>query len=349
MIENTKLAEDVLNIELQNEKSEQTNLQSEFEKNKELKGIVVFMYPKADTPGCTEQAKLFKEKFEEITNNKYALYGLSADTPEDQLKWKEKLELPFGFLCDVEKKLLKQLDCLNDDNRVVRSHMVVQNDFTVTFFKKGVKPGLSAENVLNFLTKGEKDEGENVTNGEGKEKEDGEQKEEGTTNDDVKGEGGDNADVKGEAENEEGENETNEEKGKSTEEKTGENEKDKVKKAVPSGTTAPLKIKNANVGVMKKKKKSVKKTKNNHNNNNSNNSSSNKSSKKNVKNSKNNKTVKKGVNVKKEVKKKLINKAAKKDNNKKGKNKLVKGKMVNGKKEKKKTNVKKEDGKKKKK
>ncbi|ETB56064.1 hypothetical protein YYC_05901 [Plasmodium yoelii 17X] len=84
MIQNNKISDEILAIELQNDQNENTNLKAEIEKHSELKGIALFIYPKANTPGCTEQAKLFKEKHNEFVQNKYAVYGLSADNADSQ-------------------------------------------------------------------------------------------------------------------------------------------------------------------------------------------------------------------------------------------------------------------------
>ncbi|ETW36234.1 hypothetical protein PFTANZ_03041 [Plasmodium falciparum Tanzania (2000708)] len=89
LAENTVLDESIQKVEVLNHNGETTSFYNEVEKHKENnEGIVVFTYPKANTPGCTKQAELFKEKHEEFVNNKYVVYGLSADTAEDQVKQK---------------------------------------------------------------------------------------------------------------------------------------------------------------------------------------------------------------------------------------------------------------------
>ncbi len=65
------------------------------------KGItLVYFYPKADTPGCTKQACNLRDAFEDVTKAGIKVYGVSADTPEAQLAFAEKFQLPFTLLAD---------------------------------------------------------------------------------------------------------------------------------------------------------------------------------------------------------------------------------------------------------
>ncbi|CRG97286.1 merozoite capping protein 1, putative [Plasmodium gallinaceum] len=166
--ENKTIADSILKIDLLNEKNEKTNLYNEIKKNKDKNGMVIFIYPKANTPGCTKQAQLFKENFEKIVKNKYYVYGLSADSPKAQSKWKQKLNLQYDLLCDEEKKLLKEFGCLKG-NSIIRSHLILRNDFNLSYFKKGVSPTSSADDTLNFLLKGEEN-GNTYSNENGEKK-----------------------------------------------------------------------------------------------------------------------------------------------------------------------------------
>jgi len=75
---------------------------------KELsKGIsLVYFYPKADTPGCTKQACNIRDEFESVTKAGIKVFGVSADTPEDQLAFAEKFELPFTLLADKKGEVI---------------------------------------------------------------------------------------------------------------------------------------------------------------------------------------------------------------------------------------------------
>ena len=61
------------------------------------KKLVVFFYPKANTPGCTAEACDLRDNFERFQANNYALIGVSADPQKAQAKFKEKFDFPFHY------------------------------------------------------------------------------------------------------------------------------------------------------------------------------------------------------------------------------------------------------------
>lgn len=68
---------------------------------------LVYFYPKADTPGCTKQACNLRDAFADVTDAGIKVFGVSADTAEDQKKFAEKYQLPFTLLADKEGDLIK--------------------------------------------------------------------------------------------------------------------------------------------------------------------------------------------------------------------------------------------------
>ena len=71
------------------------------------KKLVVFFYPKANTPGCTAEACDLRDNFSRFTARNYALLGVSADSEKAQLKFKEKYEFPFPLLADEDKSVIE--------------------------------------------------------------------------------------------------------------------------------------------------------------------------------------------------------------------------------------------------
>ncbi|MFZ4680291.1 MAG: thioredoxin-dependent thiol peroxidase [Flavobacterium sp.] len=69
--------------------------------------LVVFFYPKADTPGCTAEACDLRDNFERFKANNFALLGVSADSAKSQSKFKTKYEFPFPLLADEEKSVIQ--------------------------------------------------------------------------------------------------------------------------------------------------------------------------------------------------------------------------------------------------
>jgi peroxiredoxin Q/BCP len=70
------------------------------------KKLVVFFYPKANTPGCTAEACDLRDHFEYFQANNYALLGVSADAQKAQAKFKEKYQFPFSLLADEDKSVI---------------------------------------------------------------------------------------------------------------------------------------------------------------------------------------------------------------------------------------------------
>jgi peroxiredoxin Q/BCP len=71
------------------------------------KKLVVFFYPKANTPGCTAEACDLRDNYERFTANNYALLGVSADSAVAQGKFKAKFDFPFPLLADEDKSVIQ--------------------------------------------------------------------------------------------------------------------------------------------------------------------------------------------------------------------------------------------------
>ena len=70
------------------------------------KKLVVFFYPKANTPGCTAEACDLRDHYKELQDAGYSLLGVSADTEKSQRNFSEKFEFPFPLLADVDKEVI---------------------------------------------------------------------------------------------------------------------------------------------------------------------------------------------------------------------------------------------------
>ena len=71
------------------------------------KKLVVFFYPKANTPGCTAEACDLRDHFAELTEKNYALLGVSADSAKAQSNFRNKYEFPFPLLADEDKSVIQ--------------------------------------------------------------------------------------------------------------------------------------------------------------------------------------------------------------------------------------------------
>lgn len=69
--------------------------------------VVVYFYPKDDTPGCTKEACNFRDHHETFVKQSIQVFGISYDSPESHKMFKEKYHLPFTLLSDTNKKVSK--------------------------------------------------------------------------------------------------------------------------------------------------------------------------------------------------------------------------------------------------
>ena len=79
-----------------------------FELNKLKKNIILYFYPKDDTPGCTLESRDFNKLNNLISKNNTVVFGISADSIESHLKFKKKYKLKFELLSDEKKLVLKK-------------------------------------------------------------------------------------------------------------------------------------------------------------------------------------------------------------------------------------------------
>lgn len=71
------------------------------------KPLVIYFYPKDDTPGCTKEACSFRDQFGDFTDEGVVVFGISADSPADHMAFKRKYSLPFSLLSDQSNAVRK--------------------------------------------------------------------------------------------------------------------------------------------------------------------------------------------------------------------------------------------------
>jgi peroxiredoxin Q/BCP len=122
------------------------------------KPVILFFYPKADTPGCTIEACGFRDTFKKLQAAGAVVLGISRDTPKEQAKFRAKYDLPYTLLADVDEKVCKQFDVLKEKNMygkkvmgIVRTTFVIGPDQTLLHVFPQVKPEGHAEEVLALI------------------------------------------------------------------------------------------------------------------------------------------------------------------------------------------------------
>lgn len=72
--------------------------------------VLLYFYPKDDTPGCTKEACTITEVYDDFKKVGIVVFGVSADSPESHRKFREKYNLPFTLLSDPDQKVIKEYD-----------------------------------------------------------------------------------------------------------------------------------------------------------------------------------------------------------------------------------------------
>ncbi len=105
----------------------QTDTGEEFRLS-DLKGkrVVLYFYPKADTPGCTTEACEFRDDVKQFAKKGAAVVGVSPDKPAAQAKFKEKYDLPFTLLADEEKAAAKAYGVWKEKNMYGKKTMGIE-------------------------------------------------------------------------------------------------------------------------------------------------------------------------------------------------------------------------------
>ena len=101
------------------------------------KNVVLYFYPKADTPGCTKEACAFRDTSKKFSKANTVIVGVSPDTSKAQLKFKEKFDLPFTLLADPSHAAAEAYGVWKEKSMYGRTYMGVERA-TFVIDAKGV-------------------------------------------------------------------------------------------------------------------------------------------------------------------------------------------------------------------
>jgi thioredoxin-dependent peroxiredoxin len=117
--------------------------------------VVLYFYPKDDTPGCTKEACSFRDGWSKFRRKKIAVLGVSADDKKSHKKFADKFSLPFPLLADTDKQIVKDYGAWGEKNMYGRKFMGIRR-VTYLIDEKGkiaavwpkVKPEGHADELL---------------------------------------------------------------------------------------------------------------------------------------------------------------------------------------------------------
>jgi len=120
--------------------------------------VILFAYPKADTPGCTIQACGFRDNFPTVETSNAVVLGMSPDSVEDLKKWKEKMGFQYSLLSDTDHTIMAAWGAWGEKTSfgktsigVIRSHWVIDEDGRIMDEQIKISPEDSVRKALEVV------------------------------------------------------------------------------------------------------------------------------------------------------------------------------------------------------
>jgi peroxiredoxin Q/BCP len=121
--------------------------------------VVLYFYPKANTPGCTKQACAIRDVFPKIEDKDVVVIGISPDKPAALIKFREKYDLPFILLSDPDHKVAEAYGAWGAKSMmgktfhgILRSHFAIDEQGRLTEFTHRVKPEKTADLAIRLVS-----------------------------------------------------------------------------------------------------------------------------------------------------------------------------------------------------
>ena len=122
------------------------------------KKVILYFYPKDNTPGCTRQACAFAQSYPEFQARNVVVIGVSKDSMASHLKFAQKYELPFILLSDPELRAIQAYGVWQEKKLygkvsmgIVRSTYLINEQGVIEKVMPKVKPDTNAQDILDFL------------------------------------------------------------------------------------------------------------------------------------------------------------------------------------------------------
>ena len=120
--------------------------------------VVLFFFPRADTPGCTAQACGFRDRLPVIEAGNATVLGLSPDLPEALAKWRAKEKLPYNLLSDPNHEVADAFGAWGEKSSygrtyegILRGHAIIGVDGRIEDLRVRIKPDESVQAAVEFL------------------------------------------------------------------------------------------------------------------------------------------------------------------------------------------------------
>lgn len=120
--------------------------------------VILWFYPKAETPGCTAEGCAIRDNYKDFEKYKVNIFGVSFDTEKENAAFVKNQEFPFALLCDTEKKLGAAYGVWSEGRAPYASRhtYVIGPDGNIEKIYRKVNPATHAKELLDFLASTQK-------------------------------------------------------------------------------------------------------------------------------------------------------------------------------------------------
>ncbi|MFG1519203.1 MAG: peroxiredoxin [Thermoplasmataceae archaeon] len=120
---------------------------------KEFRGkpVVLYFYPKDDTPGCTAEACSFRDNFEEFQKKGVVVLGVSIDSPKSHKNFKDKYNLNFPLISDKSREIVEMYGATSDSKSAKRVTFIIDRNGKIAYVYSKVTPKDHSVEVMKKL------------------------------------------------------------------------------------------------------------------------------------------------------------------------------------------------------
>ncbi len=122
------------------------------------KKVILYFYPKDNTPGCTKESCDFRDNYQYLTTQGFEVIGVSADSEKSHQKFADKFDLPFKLIADTEKEIIEQYGAWGEKKFMGREYMgiirktfVIDEEGKIALVVNKVKTKEASQQVLDLL------------------------------------------------------------------------------------------------------------------------------------------------------------------------------------------------------
>jgi peroxiredoxin Q/BCP len=122
------------------------------------KDLILYFYPKDDTPGCTAESCSFRDNYQELLHKGFEIVGVSVDNEKSHLKFINKYQLPFSLIADTDKKIVEDYGVWVEKNLYGKKYMgtarktfLIDKDGNIRKIIDKVDTKNSSQQVLDLL------------------------------------------------------------------------------------------------------------------------------------------------------------------------------------------------------